>query len=61
MARKRPESVALIGTCSQCGTEVQIIVTKRELKAILKGFKLPIDKAQRYSEERMRRVRAGYK
>ena len=60
MSRK-PNSVALIGTCSQCGTEVQIIVTKQELKAILKGFKLPVKEAQRYSEEKIRRIQKRYK
>lgn len=33
------KAVALKGTCSHCGEEVEIIVSKKQLKALLKGMK----------------------
>jgi len=35
----KPKSVALIGTCPHCGESVEVIVTKKQLKTIMKGFK----------------------
>ena len=35
----KPKSVALIGTCPHCGESVELVVTKKYLKAIMKGFK----------------------
>jgi hypothetical protein len=32
------KAVALKGTCSHCGEEVEIIVSKKQLKAFLKGM-----------------------
>jgi transcription initiation factor IIE alpha subunit len=31
--------VALIGTCPRCGESVELVVSKKQLKAIMKGFK----------------------
>lgn len=36
---KRPEGVRLIGTCSHCGEAVELILTKKQIKGIMKGFK----------------------
>jgi len=36
---KQPKAVGLKGTCPRCGEEVELIVTKRQLKALLKGMK----------------------
>lgn len=33
------KSVALIGTCPRCGESVEMIVSKRQIKALMKGFK----------------------
>lgn len=33
------KSVALIGTCPHCGETVELVVTKKQIKAIMKGFK----------------------
>jgi len=33
------KAVALKGTCPRCHEEVELIITKKQLKAILKGFK----------------------
>lgn len=33
------KSVALIGTCPRCGESVEMVITKRQIKAIMKGFK----------------------
>ena len=35
----KPKSVALIGTCPRCGETVELIVTKKQVKALMKGFK----------------------
>ena len=35
------KAVALKGTCPRCHEEVELILTKRQLKALLKGFKAP--------------------
>ena len=32
------KAVGLSATCQHCNTEVQVIVTKRQLKALLKGM-----------------------
>jgi len=50
----KPLGVTFIATCPNCGTEVQVVVTKKELKAVMKGFKLPLDKAQLYAEKRVK-------
>jgi len=34
----RPKAVALIGTRPRCGESVELIVTKKQVKALLKGF-----------------------
>lgn len=36
---RRPKTVGLTGTCPHCGESVQIVVSKRQIKAIMKGFK----------------------
>jgi len=35
----KPNSVALIGICPNCGESVRVIVNKKQLKTLLKGFK----------------------
>lgn len=35
----KPKTVALIGTCPRCGESVQLVVSKKQIKAIMKGFK----------------------
>jgi len=35
----KPKSVALKGTCPRCGEEVELVVTKKQVKALMKGFK----------------------
>jgi len=53
----RPNTVAVSGTCPQCGTEVQIVMSKKELKMLLKGFKMPIRQAQIQTEKEFERLR----
>jgi transcription initiation factor IIE alpha subunit len=33
------KAVGLKGTCPRCGEEVEVIVSKKQLKALLKGMK----------------------
>lgn len=39
MTPNKVKSVALVGTCPRCGESVEMIVSKRQIKAIMKGFK----------------------
>ncbi len=50
----RPKSVAISATCPHCGEEVQIILSKREVKALFKGFKVDIRQAQIVTEKALR-------
>lgn len=34
-----PKTVSLIGTCPRCGESVELVVSKKQIKAIMKGFK----------------------
>lgn len=36
---EKPKAVGLKGTCPRCGEEVEVIVTKKQVKALYKGFK----------------------
>lgn len=42
----RPSHVALVGTCPHCHESVELIVSKKQAKAIFKAFKLNIREAQ---------------
>jgi len=53
----RPNAVALVVRCNQCNTEVQIVISKKELKLLLKGFKLPMKEATRYVETEYTKTR----
>jgi len=37
--RQKAKAVALVGTCPRCKESVELIVSKKQLKALLKGFK----------------------
>jgi len=50
-AARRPSHVALIVTCPRCGESVEIVITKKQAKAIYKAFKLPIREAQLKGEK----------
>ena len=54
----KPNMVALIWTCPKCGEPIEIAFTKKEIKAILKGFKHQ-DKAtmEKVVEQALKRVR----
>lgn len=37
--KKKPKSIKLVGTCSHCGEAIELILTKKQVKGIWKGFK----------------------
>ena len=45
----------LIANCPHCGETVEIEVTKREVKEMLKGFKLSLKEANLRSDDFLRR------
>jgi len=50
----KPNAVGLKTTCPYCGEEVEIIVTKKQIKALAKGFKYPTpSKADLETEKNM--------
>jgi len=58
--QQKPKSVALIGTCPRCGESVELIVTKKQVKALMKGFKTGSpSEAERMAETILRRDRKG--
>ena len=48
---KRPKAVKLVTTCPNCGEAVEIIITKKQLKAMWRDIKLPIGQANLRAEE----------
>ena len=60
LATLKPKSVALIGTCPRCGESVELIVSKKQIKAIMKGFKASSpQQAERISEKFLGRDKKG--
>lgn len=55
--RFKPTGVTVVTTCPHCGESVEIVITKKELKAMLKGFKLPVREAQLYGEKEIEKIR----
>jgi len=56
----RIKTVALIGTCPRCGESVEMYVSKRQLKALLKGFKAGSpSEAEKLAESLIGRDRNG--
>jgi len=56
----KPKGVALVGTCPRCGESVEVIVTKKQLKAIMKGFKASSpSEAEMLSEKLLGRDKKG--
>ena len=48
----KPKAVGIIGTCPKCGEPVEFILTKKEVKALFKAFKLDSkSKAEIYVEK----------
>ena len=48
---QKPSSMKLTGRCGHCGEAVDFVVTKADVKAVLKALKQPtVMKAQRYME-----------
>ena len=35
----KPKTVSLFGNCPNCGEAVEMVITKKQIKAIMKGFK----------------------
>ena len=55
-----PKSVALKGTCPRCGEEVELVISKRQLKAVMKGFKASTPaEAEKLSEVLIGRDKKG--
>lgn len=36
---RKPKSVSLAGTCPKCGESVEMVISKKQIKALMKGFK----------------------
>jgi transcription initiation factor IIE alpha subunit len=54
------KAVGLKGTCSHCGEEVEVIVSKKQLKALLKGMKATtVAKAEYIAELSLGRDKKG--
>ena len=54
------KAVGLKGICSHCGEEVEIIVSKKQLKALLKGMKATtVTKAEYIAELSLGRDKNG--
>ena len=51
MSKRRPKAVKLVTTCPNCGEAVEIIITKKQLKALWKDIKLPIGQASVQAEK----------
>jgi len=47
----KPKAIALVGVCPHCGEPIEIVISKKQIKAIYKGFKLPILQAQIQAEK----------
>lgn len=39
MNAQKPKSVNLVGTCPHCGEAVELVLSKKQAKALMKGFK----------------------
>jgi len=55
LSRRRIKAVKLVTVCSNCGEAVEIIMTKKQLKELLKEIKLPVEQASLRAEERIMR------
>ena len=56
----RPKTVALIGTCSNCGESVEVMVSKKQVKALMKAFKASTpQEANRLAEAILGRNKKG--
>jgi len=48
----KPKAVGIVGTCPHCGESVEFILTKKEVKALFKAFKMSNkSKAEIYVEK----------
>jgi len=48
---EKPKAIALVGVCPHCGEPIEIVISKKQIKAIYKGFKLPVLQAQIQAEK----------
>ena len=48
---QKPKAVGIIGNCPRCGEAVEFILTKKEVKMLMKAFKMPKSKAEIYCEK----------
>jgi len=55
---KRVRVMKMVGVCPHCGETVTVILTKPELKEMLKGMKMPIHDANLLLEQQVK-VRMG--
>jgi len=49
----RPDHVKLIGVCPRCGESIELVMSKREIKMLYKGFKRPVLEAQLQVEKEL--------
>lgn len=48
--------VKVLGTCPHCNEAVEMVMTKKQVKMILKGFQMPIMRAQLMTEHEMQKA-----
>lgn len=49
---QKPKAVSLVCVCPHCHESVELVLTKKDLKELLRDFKLPTYQAQIRSERR---------
>ena len=47
----RPQSVALVGVCPRCGESIELLISKKQAKLIVRGFKMDIHQAQLQADD----------